>query len=171
MNSIILFGFMGTGKSTVGRLLADRLNLPFLDMDEVIESKAGCTVAEIFERRGEAVFRKMEHALVRELSESKEPCVVATGGGVILNPKNLTLFRKIGHCVCLTASEACIYNRVRSHGQRPLLQHDDLKERIHRILSEREPLYAAVDIQIETGDQSAGVMADRILALINSRFA
>ncbi len=164
--NLILTGFMGTGKSVVGRKLAGRLGMDFIDMDEMIEEKAGITISEIFERSGEAHFRVLENEAVRSLADS-ECKVIATGGGTILNPENLQMLRKIGPIICLTATAETIYQRVRHKAHRPLLEVPDPVGRIGELLYERQPYYAKADYHIPTDEGSITKTADKILALMD----
>lgn len=148
--NIVLFGFMGTGKSTVGRILQKNLKRKFIDMDAEIERREGCTIPEIFSARGEAHFRELEHALVRELS-AQEGLIIATGGGVVLNPENVKLFSEKGLAICLRASPEILLSRVSKSSHRPLLD-GDADDRIRDLLAERLPLYEQLPYQIDTDE-------------------
>ena len=162
--NIILTGFMGTGKSTVGRLLAERLQRSFLDMDEIIEQRAGRKISAIFAEDGEPAFRKMERTLVQELAAQKN-LVVATGGGVVLNPDNLRDFSATGLVVCLMAPPETILRRVASETHRPLLEDGEKAARITQLLESRRALYEAIPHRVLTTDLTPRQVAERILEM------
>lgn len=146
MNNIVLCGFMGCGKSTVGRNLARKTNKDFLDMDAYIEEKAGMTVSEIFDKYGESGFRDMEHEACRELSE-KEGYVIASGGGAFTFKRNYEVFRGKDIIVLLDVPLDIIKNRLRNDKTRPLLQREDKDEVMKQLYEKRLPLYKkAADI-------------------------
>src|SRR5687767_3940039 len=149
IRNIALCGFMGTGKSSVGRLVAEQLRFAFLDTDTVIEARAGKTIAEIFADQGEEAFREMEHRLVKELAV-REQTVIATGGGLIVNPENLASLKQHAYVVCLWASPETIWSRVKTQTHRPLLQEADPLEKIRRLLTERKPCYKQADVLLST---------------------
>lgn len=160
--NLVLVGFMGTGKSAVGRLLAERLGREFVDLDALIESSAGCPIPRIFAEEGEAGFRKREREAVRQVA-SRTGLVVATGGGVVLDPDNVRDLGTGGDVVCLTATPATILARVGSDRNRPLLQGGDPLVRIKELLAKRAPAYAAVAWQVATDGLDAGAVADRVM--------
>lgn len=168
--NIILTGFMGTGKSTVGRLVAAALGRELVDMDAVLESRAGCTIAEIFRRQGEAHFRRLERALVVELA-ARSGLVIAAGGGVVLNPANLDDFRRSGLIICLAAAPESILRRVARATHRPLLAGDDPRARIDELLAARRAAYAAVPHQVDTTELTPAAVAERVLALARTQGA
>lgn len=161
--NIILTGFMGTGKSTVGRLLADALGYRFIDTDEWIQDRAGRTVPEIFERDGEAAFRNMEAVVARELA-TEEKCVIATGGRLMLDPANAAALGSKGSVFCLVATPEEIMARIESAGgvDRPLLSAPDPMERIVALLREREAGYRRFT-QIVTSGKTAIDVANEII--------
>jgi shikimate kinase len=139
--NLVLIGFMGTGKSTVGRRCARRLGYTFTDSDRVIEEQAGCTIPELFAAEGEAAFRERERAVIAELAATPG-LVIATGGGAILNPENVANLRATGFVVLLTATPDALLQRVGHRRNRPLLASaPDPRARIVELLSAREPLY------------------------------
>jgi shikimate kinase len=158
--NIILIGFMGTGKSTVGQLLAERLNLTAVDMDTLIEKRAGKPISTIFRDEGESAFRRMERALAHELSQGSGQ-VISTGGGVVLDPENLADFQAAGLMVCLQASPEEILRRVESDQTRPLLE-GDKQSRIRELYEARRTLYDAMPFQIQTDGQTPEQIAGRI---------
>lgn len=154
MNNIVLVGFMGTGKSVVGKLLAQKLNRPFLDLDRKIEKETGRTVRQIFTEQGEQAFRALEAKGVREAAELKEH-VIATGGGVLCDEKNVKALKAGGVLVCLTASVEVILERTAATlNTRPLLAGGDPQERIQELLRLRAPYYAQADVTIDTGGRT-----------------
>ena len=160
--NVVLFGFMGTGKSAIGRALAHRLNWTFVDMDTVIEEREGRTIADLFARDGEPHFRALEKALAAELARGDHQ-VVSTGGGVVLDPENVRRFQETGLCVCLEADEATILQRVESKTHRPLLEQGDKADRIRALLRERKPLYDQFAIRLDTGTRSVTCLVDELI--------
>ncbi len=161
--NIILTGFMGTGKSTIGRRLAARLGAIFIDTDQLIEERVNCRITDIFARQGEAAFRQMEAELARDLADQ---CglVIATGGGFFTNPENIKVLQQNGNIICLSATPREILNRVKKQGQtRPLLQHPTPLKRINQLLQEREPVYRQFP-QIPTNGQTVDQV---VVAIIN----
>lgn len=140
--NIVLTGFMGTGKTTIGKLLAESLGYAFIDTDERIERQAGKTIPEIFEEEGEEAFRKMEAALARELAE-RQGVVIATGGRMMLDPGNAAVLSRTGHVFCLVAAPEEILERIvqDTATRRPLLAVADPMERILALLQQRRHGY------------------------------
>jgi len=140
---------MGTGKSSVGRFVAETLSFTFLDTDHVIESRSGKSIAQIFEQEGEQSFRNLERGLVEELTQ-RTRTIIATGGGLPINPANLASLKTHSLVVCLWASAEKIFDRVRTQSHRPLLKHEQPMEKIRQLLSEREPYYRQADVLVNT---------------------
>jgi len=171
---IILSGFMGTGKSVVGGLLAARLGYTFLDMDEEIIRREGQTIPEIFAQRGEAAFRALETGLCRELAGRSE-CVIATGGGALLSQDNCRVLAAAGRIFLLRATPATIQRRLITNPTRPLLLDDAgralagtaLADRIERLLAARLPIYSLITEQIDTDRLEPAAVAARIAARCN----
>jgi shikimate kinase len=161
--NIVLIGFMGTGKTVTGRVLAERTGLELVDMDSIIEERAGKPISEIFADDGEPAFRKMERTLANELSQ-RTGLIISTGGGVVLNPDNITDFQQSGLVVCLTASPETIFQRLENDTTRPLLS-GDKKEQIRGILETRRPLYDAIEHQIDGDRLDPEGRAEAILRL------
>lgn len=149
LRNLALIGFMGTGKSSVGRFVAGHLQFEFLDTDDLIEAQAGKTITEIFRDGGEAAFRERERALVRELA-ARSNTLFATGGGLPVFFDNLAFLKTYALVVCLWASPETIYERVRHHGHRPLLQDADPLGKIRTLLAQREPFYRQADVLVST---------------------
>lgn len=140
--NIVLIGFMGSGKTTVGRELQHRLGYPLVDMDLVIEQRAGKTITEIFADPGEAAFRDMETSLLGELGHPESPRrIISTGGGVVGRQENRELLKNLGYVVWLHAPAAVILERTGKSRTRPLLQTEDPATRIQTLMEERRPLY------------------------------
>lgn len=165
MSNIVLTGFMGTGKTFVGRLLARRLGLAFVDCDALIEQRAGRTISEIFEREGEAAFRELERSVIMEVT-ARPRQVIATGGGAIKDARNVRRMRSAGTLICLAARPDVIWQRVRQYKHRPLLRTPSPRRRIEQLLAERAPFYAQAHFSVDTSDLSAAQAARRILDLL-----
>ena len=150
-DNIVLIGFMGSGKSTVGKALADKLSMDFIDTDEYIVNETGMSIAEIFEKKGEAEFRRIETKTLSKLRDSLNNTVLATGGGVPLRRENALLLKEIGKVFYLTAANRTIYDRVKDDTKRPLLKCDDPYAKICAMMKERGSLYEkACDKNIDT---------------------
>ncbi len=169
---IILTGFMGTGKTAVGRRVARQLDLPFIDMDAEIEARAGKPISRIFSDDGEAAFRTLEARICRELGaksegwpELKDGAVIATGGGALVDPENLAALRTIGIVICLDAEVDEILRRIGDRANRPLLNVDDPRGQIERLLAVRREAYARIPWHIDTTRLSVRQVAKRVLAI------
>ena len=152
MKNIVLIGFMGTGKTTIGRLLASRLGRPFVDCDKKVEYESGMTIREIFERYGEAYFRQKEKDMIAKLSRYNN-AVIATGGGVVLSNENMRRLKRNGVIIALTASVDTILQRTGRRNSRPLFRDFPAHEQIvNTLLSERWDLYQKADFTIDTNN-------------------
>jgi shikimate kinase len=160
--NLALIGFMGTGKTSVGWLAADQLHFDYLDTDELIQSRTGRTIADIFEKDGEPAFRKLEQELVSELVAHKRT-VISTGGGLPTNPLNLASLKTHSLVVCLWASPEKIFERVRNQTHRPLLRDPNPKLKIRELLAAREPFYRQADVLINTDLRSAREAAQQVV--------
>lgn len=169
-DKIVLVGFMGTGKSTVARLLAGRLGIGRVDLDEEIEREAGCTIAELFDTKGEAHFRDLESNVLARLMAEDRPLVLATGGGAVLREANREAMLRSGFVAALTALPERIIERVSGDGARPLLR-GDVGERVRRLMAERKHAYDFAHIKIDTTDLKPDEVADRILAAVKESTA
>jgi len=149
IHNLALIGFMGTGKSSVGRVVADALRFTFLDTDYVIESRSGKTITEIFEKEGETAFRVLEREVVEELTR-RTRTVISTGGGLPVNAANLASLKTHALVVCLWASPEKIFERVRGQSHRPLLREPSPMEKIRQLLAIREPYYRQADVLVNT---------------------
>lgn len=163
--NIVLCGFMGCGKSSVGRRVAKLLERQFCDLDSYIEQQAGMTVAEIFAKEGEAGFRARETQAAEEVAAQKG-MVIASGGGTVLSPRNVEAFHKHGaHILFLDVPVAALQERLKNDKRRPLLQVPDRRKVIAELYEKRVPLYrAAADITVD-GGAPAVVVAKRVAAL------
>ena len=158
-----LIGLPGSGKSTVGRNLARRLDLPFNDSDHVIEQRIGCSIRDYFDRQGEQAFRDIEESVIRELTEAGSG-VLATGGGAVLRETNRNRLHAAGHVIYLNSSPEEVFRRLRHDGKRPLLQVDDPLGRLRTLHAERDPLYRdTAHFVIETGRPSVPTLVNMIL--------
>lgn len=155
---------MGTGKTTVGKLVASRLNMKFVDMDDVIEQKQAETIPQIFERYGEKFFRQLEHELVIELSKM-QGLVISTGGGIVLNQTNIPIFLQTGAVICLQAEPETILQRVGNDQHRPLLASYDKLMRIKELLEKRRPHYNAIPYQIDTNHLTVEEVAEKVISI------
>ncbi len=160
--NIILTGFMGTGKTTLGRLLAEKIGYQFIDTDTQIERETRKTITELFKTQGEAAFRKLESELVEGLAQ-KEGLVIATGGGLVLDPNNVAVLSKTGKIICLTASPEEILARVaKQQDVRPLLQEKDPKAKIIDLLQQRDSVYRQFP-QLSTSELSREELINQLV--------
>jgi shikimate kinase len=167
--NIILTGFMGTGKTSVGKRLARRLGWQFVDIDSLIVASAKESVVNLFAEHGEAVFRRLEQRAIRRVVRGDEQ-VIATGGGAFVNPTNRSLLRTVGPVICLTAKPSTILQRVGpTAARRPMLTPPSagqgegaVRSRIERLLQQRAPAYAKADLRIATDGASVEEAVERI---------
>ena len=163
--NIVLIGFMGTGKSTVGRELNSRLGYALVDMDHVIERRVGKAINAIFAEDGEEAFREMETQLLAELNEPGSPRrIISTGGGVVGREENRALLKQLGYVVWLDAPTKVILERTGKNRERPLLQTEDPAARIDALMEVRRPLYQeAAHLKVDTAGLDCGELATGIL--------
>lgn len=161
--NLVLVGFMGTGKSAVGRRVAALAAAPFLEMDAELERRAGKSIARIFAEDGEPAFRDLESQLAEEWGR-KQGAVISCGGGVVLREANLRALGANGLLVCLTARPDVILARTAHSKKRPLLAGEDPERKIRDLLAARLPLYAAIPVQIDTSDLAPEELAGQVLA-------
>ncbi|MFO1058053.1 MAG: shikimate kinase [Dongiaceae bacterium] len=161
--TIALVGLMGAGKSCIGRRLAARLELPFVDADREIEEAAGCSIPEIFARHGEQAFRDGERRVILRLLEGP-PHVLATGGGAFMDPRTRASIREHAVSVWLRADLELLLRRVSRRTDRPLLQVADPRGRLTQLMAERHPVYAEADVIVDSADGPAEVTLERVLA-------
>jgi len=167
MTSIVITGFMGTGKTTIGQEVARRMDRPFVDMDAEIESRAGKSIARIFSSDGEAVFRQAESTLCAELSGQRD-LVIATGGGALVDPANRALMAASSTVICLNAAPDEILRRVDGNLERPLLDVADSRAEIERLLATRREAYADIPWQIDTTELPVEAVAEQVVALADT---
>jgi shikimate kinase len=170
---ILLVGYRGTGKSSVGRLLAEALQMSFVDMDQVIVEEAGCTISKMVENHGWPCFRGREKKLLLRLSQGTG-LVIATGGGVVLDEENRLLMKKMGQVIWLKADIDTIVQRLQqdviSAEQRPAFSEKSLRDETETVLCERTPLYDSVsDMSIETSGRNIRECVDEIMRIVHKR--
>ena len=162
IRNIALIGFMGTGKSSVARIIADQLHFNLLDTDELIETRAGKSISAIFAESGEPAFRQFEREVVAELA-SRKRTIISAGGGLGANAGNLVQLKEHALVVCLWASPEKIWERVKNQTHRPLLQDPDPLAKIRRLLAERGPVYKQADVLLNTEVRSLREVAQQVL--------
>ncbi|MCW2277307.1 shikimate kinase [Heliophilum fasciatum] len=168
--NVVLIGFMGTGKSSVGRRLAARLGFRYLDTDQEIERVTGMSIVEIFTHHGEARFRAEEHEMAKTLGALRGQ-VVATGGGIVLNPDNLTVLREQGLIIALTARPDVVWQRVAHRTHRPLINQSITVEEIAAMMERRMPYYQSADVTIDTSDKTVREIVDQLVDYLRRREA
>ncbi len=168
--TIALVGLMGAGKSSIGRRLANALNLPFVDADEEVEKAAGRSIPDIFEELGEAAFRDGERRVIARLLDDP-PHVLATGGGAFMNPATRELIKQKAVSVWLKADMEVLLRRVERRNDRPLLRDGDPREVLERLAGERYPIYALADVTVESGEAAHQATVDAILQALRARAA
>lgn len=171
MKNIVLIGFMGTGKTSTGRMLAARLGAAFIDMDQRIEEEMGMSIPAIFEKKGESFFRSREKQLVKRLS-ARRNAVISTGGGTVKDPENVAMLHRDGVIICLSASIDAVLERTGRRGQRPVLDRadqGDRREAVEKLMDEREALYKQADFTVDTSELSPLQVVETILRYLKSR--
>jgi shikimate kinase len=168
--TITLVGLMGAGKSTIGRRLAARLDIPFVDADTEIEVAAGCTIPEIFERHGEAAFRDGERRVIARLLRGK-PKVLATGGGAFMNQDTRQRIQTRSISIWLRADLDLLMTRVSKRDNRPLLKQGDPRATMERLIAERYPVYGLADIVVDSNEGPHDAVVDRIVETLRKREA
>lgn len=167
--NLVLIGFMGAGKSSVGMRLAQKLNRNFVDMDHEIEMINGMSIAEIFRRFGEVRFRSEENLMAKKMGKLSN-AVIATGGGTVLRNENMEALRENGILICLQASPEDIYARVnRKKGTRPLLKKYMTLRDIESLIETRQPSYRLADIQVDTSGKDLETITNEILQIIRAK--
>ncbi|MDD2400726.1 MAG: shikimate kinase [Clostridia bacterium] len=163
--NIILIGFMGTGKTAVGKRLATLLNKDFYDSDQEVEAVTSMTISKLFNKYGEVRFRSEENLAIKRLVK-KENCILATGGGFILDKKTIKLLAEKGIVICLSARPDVIFERVKRRNNRPLLSKGNLYQTILDLMEEREELYNYADYCIDTSDMDFQEIIDKIISIL-----
>ncbi|NKB25596.1 MAG: shikimate kinase [Kiritimatiellae bacterium] len=162
--NIILFGFMGTGKSTVGALVARQTARVHLDTDTLIEKQVGSSIADIFSAEGELFFRDVERKVIQNVSQKKN-LVITVGGGAVLYPENINRLETNGVLICLRASVEIIFKRIGTGSSRPLLEGVNTCKAIEKILEKRMPLYDALPHQVDTSELSPASVAEQVIQI------
>lgn len=162
--NIVLLGFMGTGKTAVGRVLAGKLKMRYVDIDTEIEKRENKKISEIFEKSGEKRFRELEKKMVSEIS-GRDNQVISAGGGVVLNQENIANLEKNGFLICLDAEPSVIYERTHRYIHRPLLEKKDPKKEIKELLNRRAPFYAKIKNHIDTSNLDIFEVAEKIIGI------
>lgn len=165
--SLVLVGLMGAGKTCIGKRLAGKLGMGFVDADIEIESAADCSIDEIFSRFGEQAFRDGERRVIQRLLEG-EPQVIATGGGAFMNAETRESTRRAGISIWLKADLDVLLERVSRRNNRPLLKNGDKRKTLERLMSERGPSYAEADIHIESGNESPDATVRKVIEALES---
>ena len=166
MKNIVLIGFMGTGKSSVGRILAKRTKRELIDLDRYLEEKEKRKIREIFEKEGESYFRKIEKAAVQHWAAERNK-VIAAGGGLVVDPENVSVLKENGILITLVARPETIHDRVKRSKNRPLLSDkQDLLSEIKKLLEIRKPFYGQSDYYFDTDGKNASQVAGMILRVL-----
>ncbi len=166
--NIVLVGFMGTGKTIVGKRLAQRLNMEYVDVDELIEQREGRKINDIFAKDGEPYFRKVEKKITKQVSEF-ENVVIAAGGGVVLDDENIRNLKTKGVLICLSAQPEIILERTKRYVHRPLLNVANPRQSISALLNKRAPYYAKADFCLDTSHLTIEEVVEKIIGIIKNR--
>ena len=159
---IVLVGIMGAGKSTVGKILADRLGMQFIDADQEIEHAAGCTITDFFEKYGEVEFRKGEERVISRILAG-EPCVLATGGGAFMSEATRLLIKKIATSVWLRVSFEVLAKRLEKRFDRPLLQTADPQQTLKALIKNRYPIYNDADFIVDAENDGVDITVSKVI--------
>lgn len=165
--TIVLVGLMGAGKSCIGRRLAARIDLPFIDADREIEEAAGCTIPEIFARHGEQAFRDGERRVILRLLDGS-PCVLATGGGAFMDPRTRAAIQERALSIWLRADLDLLARRVARRSDRPLLQVDDPRRKLEELMKLRHPVYAEAHLTVDSQDGPPDATLERVMSALAS---
>jgi shikimate kinase len=168
--TVALVGLMGAGKSAIGKRLAARLGLPFVDADDEIERAAGCTIAEFFEKHGEAEFRTGERRVIARLLDGPVH-VLSTGGGAYMDSETRAIMRARALTVWLRADLDVLFDRVKRRGHRPLLRGGDPKEVLGRLMTQRYPIYAEADLVVDSTAQPVDLTTEEVIAALRRRLS
>ena len=164
--NVVLMGFMGTGKTSSGRMLASRLGCAMVDLDQYIEAKEGMRIPDMFKTKGEAYFREKEREAVSEVSR-RRGIVIATGGGTVKDEENLRLLRENGVLICLTADIDTIMERTERRGERPMLDREEnRKEAVEKLMESRRAVYERADFAIDTSQLSPMRVTEEIVGFL-----
>jgi shikimate kinase len=168
MQDIYLVGFMGTGKTAVGRYLAKSLGLELVDVDYLIVKKEGRSISDIFAQSGEPYFRKVEKETLKEVA-AKVRQVVDCGGGIVIDPENIMLMKQLGRLICLSARPEVILERTKMHTHRPLLNVVDPLAKIKELLEARKSYYAKADFMVDTSNLTVEQVAEKVLEWLKTK--
>lgn len=168
--SLVLVGMMGAGKTAIGRRVAARLDLPFVDADEEIEAAAGCSISDIFTMHGEAAFRNGERRVIERLL-NPPVCILATGGGAFIDEGVRTLIGARSISVWLRADLETLWHRVRRRDHRPMLKTPNPRETLEKLIETRYPIYALADITVESSDGPLEETVDRVIEAVETYLA
>lgn len=160
--TIVLVGIMGAGKSTVGKILADRLGMRFIDADQEIERAAGCTITDFFEKYGEVEFRKGEERVISRILAG-EPCVLATGGGAFMSEATRLLIKKMARSVWLRVSFEVLAKRLEKRSDRPLLQTADPQQTLKALIKKRYPIYNGADFIVDAENDGVDITVSKVV--------
>ena len=167
--TIVLVGIMGAGKTTVGKILADRIGIQFVDADQEIERAAGCTITDIFEKYGEAEFRKGEERVISRIL-SGQPCVLATGGGAFMSQATRLLIKKTATSVWLRVSFEVLAKRLEKRSGRPLLQTVDPQQTLRALINKRYPIYNGADLIVEAKDDAVDITVSKVVECLGDYY-
>ena len=159
---IVLVGIMGAGKSTVGKILADRLGMRFFDADQEIERAAGCTITDFFEKYGEVEFRKGEERVISRILAG-EPCILATGGGAFMSEATRLLIKKMARSVWLRVSFEVLAKRLEKRSDRPLLQTADPQQTLKALIKKRYPIYNDADFTVDAENDGVDITVSKVV--------
>ena len=160
--TIVLVGIMGAGKSTVGKILADRLGMRFIDADQEIERAAGCTITDFFEKYGEVEFRKGEERVISRILAG-EPCILATGGGAFMSEATRLLIKKMARSVWLRVSFEVLAKRLEKRSDRPLLQTADPQQTLKALIKKRYPIYNDADFIVDAENDGVDITVSKVV--------
>ena len=164
--TIVLVGIMGAGKSTVGKILADRLGMRFIDADQEIERAAGCTITDFFEKYGEVEFRKGEERVISRILAG-EPCVLATGGGAFMSEATRLLIKKMATSVWLRVSFEVLAKRLEKRSDRPLLQTTDPQQTLKALIKKRYPIYNDADFIVDAENDGVDITVSKVVECLD----
>ncbi|BAI70722.1 shikimate kinase [Azospirillum sp. B510] len=168
--TVVLVGLMGAGKSAIGRRLATRLHMPFRDADAEIEAAAGCSIAEIFARDGEPVFRSVERRMITRLLKDEPVHILATGGGAFMDPETRAAIRQHGVSVWLHAELDVLVSRTARRTHRPILNQGDPRAILERLMEQRYPTYAEADLTVVSDERPPDVTVELVIDALEARF-
>ena len=168
--NLVLVGFMGSGKTCVGRIAAAELGLRFVDLDHLIEQQEGMTISRIFETKGEEEFRRIESEVAEESARATGH-LIATGGGIVLRPVNLERLGATGVVVHLHVTPECAWERARGHSHRPLVAGPDGEARLRELLAKRQPLYDAIPLSVDGSNRPPRDVAADVVRIYRRRLA